>query len=54
MDNLTHALSGAVLSRAGFNRFTPQAGWLMVAAANVPDLEFVLGLGDPLDRKSVV
>jgi inner membrane protein len=48
MDNLTHALSGAILSRAGFNRLTPQAGWLMVAAANVPDLEFVLGLGDPL------
>lgn len=48
MDNLTHALSGVVLSRAGFNRFTPQAGWLMVAAANVPDLEFVIGLKDSL------
>ncbi|MCL4796451.1 MAG: metal-dependent hydrolase [Bryobacteraceae bacterium] len=48
MDNLTHALSGVVLSRAGFNRLTPQAGWLMVAAANLPDLEFVIGLMDSL------
>lgn len=44
MDNLTHALSGIVLSRAGFNRLAPQAGWLMVMASNAPDIEVATGL----------
>lgn len=44
MDNLTHTLCGIVLSRAGFNRLAPQAGWLMVMASNVPDIEVATGL----------
>ena len=44
MDNLTHTLLGATLSRAGLNRLAPQAGWLMVAAANIPDADVVSGL----------
>lgn len=48
MDNLTHTLMGVALSRAGFNRLTPQAGWLMVAASNVPDADIVLSFASPL------
>lgn len=44
MDNLTHTLLGITLSRAGLNRLTPQAGWLMLAAVNTPDLDIVTGL----------
>jgi inner membrane protein len=46
MDNLTHALSGVILSRAGLNRLAPQAGWLLVMAANAPDAEVISGLWD--------
>lgn len=41
MDNLTHALSGVIMSRAGLNRVAPEAGWLLVMAANAPDIEFI-------------
>lgn len=44
MDNLTHSLIGVALSRAGLNRLTPQAGWLMLLASNVPDIDIVSGL----------
>lgn len=42
MDNLTHSLLGVTLCRAGLNRLTPQAGWLMLAAANLPDADIVM------------
>ncbi len=47
MDNLTHTLAAAVLSRAGLNRFAPQAMWLLVVGANAPDLDVVSELTGP-------
>lgn len=44
MDNLTHTLTGIVLARAGFDRVTPHAAWLMAIASNLPDLDIVAGL----------
>lgn len=48
MDNVTHSLAGVLLSRAGLNRLAPQAGWLIVASANLPDLDVVAGLAGPI------
>jgi len=47
MDNLTHSLTGAFLSRAGLNRLTPDATWILVLAANAPDVDVVSALGGP-------
>lgn len=41
MDNLTHSLVGLMLSRSGLNRLHPNAGWLLVLAANAPDVDVV-------------
>jgi inner membrane protein len=41
MDNLTHSLTGLVLSRAGLDRLHPRAKWLLLASANGPDVDFV-------------
>jgi inner membrane protein len=41
MDNLTHSLTGLMLSRAGLNRFYPRATLVLVIAANIPDIDFV-------------
>ncbi len=41
MDNITHSLTGLVLSQAGLNRFYPRAGLLLVLSANVPDIDIV-------------
>lgn len=48
MDNLTHSLLGVALSRAGLNRLTPHAGWMVLFAANAPDLDIVWGLKSSL------
>jgi inner membrane protein len=48
MDNLTHSLTGLMLSRAGLNRFYPRATLLLVLAANVPDIDFVTIVRGPL------
>jgi len=45
MDNLTHSLTGLFLSRAGLNRFSPHANWLLVMAANAPDGDVVSAFG---------
>jgi inner membrane protein len=45
MDNLTHTLTGLMLSRAGFNRFTPRASVLLMLAANAPDIDTIAFLG---------
>lgn len=45
MDNLTHTLTGLALSRAGLNRFSPQATWLLLLAANAPDVDIVTAFG---------
>lgn len=41
MDNLTHALTGLMLSRAGLNRLTPRASLLLMVAANAPDADVI-------------
>jgi inner membrane protein len=41
MDNLTHTLTGVMMSRAGLDRVTPQAIWIAALAANVPDIDAV-------------
>ena len=39
MDNLTHALVGAALSKSGLERVTPLATATLVVAANAPDVD---------------
>lgn len=49
MDNLTHTLTGLMLSRAGFNRWCPMATPILLLAANAPDIDIVVRLfGDSL------
>ena len=43
MDNLTHALTGVLLARAGLRRLTPRATWISIVAANIPDIDIVVG-----------
>jgi inner membrane protein len=45
MDNITHSLTGLMLSRAGLNRLSPRANWLLFFAANVPDADAISALG---------
>ena len=45
MDNLTHTLTGLMLSRAGLNRLTPRASLILMLAANAPDVDSVTMLG---------
>ncbi|HEX5227571.1 MAG TPA: metal-dependent hydrolase [Bryobacteraceae bacterium] len=48
MDNLTHTLTGLMLSRAGLNRLYPRASLVLILAANVPDIDFVAIARGPL------
>lgn len=41
MDNLTHTLTGLMLSQAGLNRYYARSGLLLMLAANIPDIDFV-------------
>jgi inner membrane protein len=41
MDPLTHSLTGLFLGRAGLNRFSQQAPWILLLAANAPDIDIV-------------
>lgn len=45
MDPLTHTLTGAALSRAGYHRVTPLATATLVLAANAPDIDILAGFG---------
>jgi len=49
MDPLTHSATGLFLGRAGLNRFSPQAPWILVLAANVPDIDIVTLAGGRLN-----
>ena len=49
MDNLTHSLTGIMLARAGLNRFTPRAAWILFLAANAPDIDAVSAFGGSLN-----
>jgi len=48
MDNLTHSLTGLMLSRAGLNRWYPRATLVLVLAANIPDIDIVAIARGPL------
>jgi inner membrane protein len=41
MDNLTHTLTGLMLSRAGLNRWHSQASLVLILSANIPDIDFL-------------
>jgi inner membrane protein len=45
LDNLTHTATGLFLSRAGMNRWTPQASAILMLAANAPDIDVVSAAG---------
>jgi inner membrane protein len=48
MDNLTHSLTGLMLSRAGLNRLYPRASLVLILSANVPDIDVVAIARGPL------
>jgi inner membrane protein len=48
MDPLTHSATGLFLGRAGLNRFSAQAPWILVLAANAPDIDIVTLAGGQL------
>jgi inner membrane protein len=48
MDNLTHSLTGLMLSRAGLNRFYPRATLVLIVSANIPDIDVVTIARGPL------
>lgn len=41
MDNITHSLTGVALARAGLDRFSPHATFLLILSANAPDVDIV-------------
>jgi inner membrane protein len=49
MDPLTHSTTGLFLGRAGLNRFCEQAPWILVLAANAPDIDIVTLAGGQLN-----
>ena len=49
MDNLTHTLTGVVMSRAGLNRWHPRSTVLLMLAANVPDIDVLAAFGGSLN-----
>ncbi len=48
MDNLTHTLTGLALSRAGLHKACPRAAWLLILAANAPDLDVASAFFDSI------
>jgi inner membrane protein len=48
MDPITHLMTGAVLSRAGFNRKAAYATVAMTLAAEAPDLDSLWSIGGPI------
>src|SRR5258708_23562684 len=48
MDNLTHTLTGLMLSRAGFNRWHPRYSLVLILSANVPDIDILAIARSPL------
>jgi len=48
MDPLTHSATGIFLGRAGLNRFCEQAPWILLLAANAPDIDIVTLFGGSL------
>jgi inner membrane protein len=48
MDNLTHSLTGLLLSRAGLNRLYPRATLVLIVSANIPDIDILAIARGPL------
>jgi inner membrane protein len=48
VDNVTHTLTGLMLSRAGLNRWYARSGLVLILAANAPDIDVVVSLRGPL------
>jgi inner membrane protein len=48
MDNLTHTAVGLFLHRAGLGRDVPHAAWILLLAANIPDIDIVSAAGGAL------
>jgi inner membrane protein len=48
MDNLTHTLTGLMLSRAGLNRWHPRSTLVLILSANVPDIDILAIARGPL------
>ncbi len=49
MDPLTHSATGLFLSRAGLGRYAAHAPWILVLAANAPDIDIVTLAGGQLN-----
>jgi inner membrane protein len=49
MDNLTHTLTGVVMSQAGLNRWYARSGLVLMLAANAPDLDVLTAFGGSLN-----
>jgi inner membrane protein len=49
VDNLTHSLTGILLSRAGLGRRTPNAVWILLLAANAPDIDVLASFAGSLN-----
>jgi inner membrane protein len=41
MDNITHTLTGVILSRAGLNRWYARPALVLMLAANIPDIDVI-------------
>jgi len=48
MDPFTHSATGLFLGRAGLNRYSEHAPWILVLAANAPDIDIVTLAGGQL------
>jgi len=48
MDPLTHSATGIFLGRAGLNRCCEQASWVLLLAANAPDIDILTLFGGSL------
>ncbi len=49
MDNVTHSLVGLMMSRSGVDRKVTHAAFMMVLAANLPDIDVVSAFGGALN-----
>jgi len=49
VDNITHSVTGILLARAGLDRFTPRATWILFLAANAPDVDVASAFGGSLN-----
>ena len=53
MDNITHSLTGLALARAGLGRLSPKGAFLLIVAANAPDVDILAMLGGELKHLEI-